>query len=79
MTGSVQPYCEGRGCPKKLDCCRYKVSIDRMKEDYFPFSPYNGALDKCGFYVGKTIEKLKPKINGAKNDSFREDGEDSGV
>ena len=68
MTGSVQPYCEGRGCPIKLDCCRYKAIIDVKNELHFPFSPYNGATNKCGFFVGVTkhefIEQLKTLKNG---------------
>ena len=83
MTGSVKPYCQGRGCPIKTDCCRYKENIDFKTEDHFPFSPYSGATNKCGFFVGITkhdfLEQLKSMKNGTKNDSFREDGEDSGV
>jgi len=83
MIGSVKPYCEGRGCPIKTSCCRYKSIIDYKHEDHFPFSPYNGSTKKCGFYVGATtdsfIEQLKTLRNGTKIDSVGEDGEDSGV
>ena len=67
MTGSVKPYCFGRGCGLKQKCCRYKEHIDVKAEDHFPFSP-NKKEDECGFFVGikpsEFIEQLKTLKNG---------------
>jgi hypothetical protein len=78
MTGSVQPYCEGKACPIKHECCRYKAVIDFKHENHFPYSPYNGATNKCGFFVGDTnktfLENLKSMKDGrTENNSLRED------
>lgn len=58
MTGSLMPYCEGRGCGMKLKCCRYKEKIDYKSELHFPYSP-NSAEYKCTFFVGDITEGLK--------------------
>lgn len=68
MTGSVQPYCEGKACPIKHDCCRFKEHIDRKNELYFPYSPYNGGTNKCSHFVGDNrksfLENLKSMKDG---------------
>ena len=78
MIGSVKPFCSGMACPIKLQCCRYKAIIDYKHEDHFPFSPYNGATKKCGFYVGTTtdsfIEQIKTLRNGHRTEN-NSDGE----
>lgn len=79
IQGSLQPYCNGLGCPIRSKCCRYKPQdqIDLKKDLNFPFAPYNHQDKKCGFFVGDAtdefLEQLKLTKNGrAKNDT---DGE----
>lgn len=77
MTGSVKPYCGGVGCKAelKIRCCRYKEHIDVKTEDHFPFAPYNGGTDKCGFFVGDTRTTFLENLKSIKDGNGHNNGE----
>lgn len=53
MISTVQPYCNGLGCPLKMECKRYKPAsdIDYKNEDWMPLAPYNHTEKRCEFQV----------------------------
>jgi len=59
MTGSVQPYCNGMGCPLKLECGRYKPVIDYKKEQYLAYAPYSHIEKKCTFKPNDPVQEAR--------------------
>ena len=63
MTGTVNPFCSGMGCPLKDECGRYKQNIDYKNESHFAYAPYSHIEKRCAF---------KPKDVNDDNKTFLE-------
>jgi len=80
MIGSIKPFCNGMGCPDKMECARYKVGIDCKSEDFLAYAPYSHIEKRCGFKVAFSnhkdvnfLEQLKLlKDGGTKNNTTGE-------
>lgn len=42
--------CEGKKCPLKEKCYRYKATPTKYRQSYFVDTPYDHKDDKCDYF-----------------------------
>lgn len=50
--------CQGKDCPLKEECYRYKATPSKFMQSYFGEPPYDKKKKECDYYW-----PVKPKIN----------------